>query len=318
MADILQIPSCGGTTGTFNSGIPLCDIIRGIPLGIIGLDAGVGFSAADRADNATFVAKLRTLTRAARGSRAYPFFKLVNFEDKTKDVTRSSAGNLTNSEIITADGIPSFAFQHRIGEIFHRKLMEAQNAGMTWLIVDKNYVVYGTLDGTSFTGFSLSEFYVNLAKFGTPSAVAQYPFEMTLASQTEYKENGRFVQSDSTLVAATGIRDVVIAKFSMVSSVLKMSLTALGGKNLTDLFATELAQSGCYSITNAAGTAVTVSAAYDSTNKVMSLTLSGTPWTGASTGDTFTANLVSSAALAALASPIDGYESTGSFTFLKP
>lgn len=318
MADILQIPNCGGTTGTFNSGIPLCDVIRDIPLGLIGLDAGVGFSAAERASLSTFLAALSTKTRAARGSRAYPFWKLTNFEDKSKEPTKAALGNLTNGEITTNDGIPAFGFQHRIGEIFHAKLMEAQNADMTWLIVDKKYVVYGTIDGTQFRGFSLSEFYVGLPKFGNLSTASVYPFDLTLESQTEYKENGRIIQASAAIVATTGLRDVVLSQFSMVSSVLKLGLTALGGKNLTDLFATELAQSGAYEVKDSVGAAVTVSAAFDSTNKVMSLTLSGTPWTGASSGATFTCNLVSPAALAALGSPIDGYESTGALTFTKP
>lgn len=318
MADILQIPNCGGSNGTFNSGIPLCDIIRGIPLGLIGLDAGVGFTAGQRASNAAFIAELITKTRAARGSRAYPFWRLTNFEDKSKEPTKAALGNLTNGETTTNDGIPAFAFQHRIGEIFHRKLLEAQNSGLTWLIVDKNYVVYGTIDGTLFRGFTLSEFYVGSPKFGNLSTNSIYPFDLTLDSQTEYKENGRFIQSDASLVATTGIRDVVLSQFSLAGSVLKVGLTALGGKNLTDLYATELVQAGAWEVKNAAGTAATVTPTFDSTNKVIVLTLSGTPWSGASTNDPFTANLVSTAALKALASPIDGYESTGALAFLKP
>lgn len=318
MADILQIPSCGGTVGSFNSGIPLCDVIRDIPLGIIGLDAGVGFSASDRASSAAFVTALKTASRAARGSRAYPFWKLYNFEDKSKDAQRAALGNLSNTEAIILDGIPSFSFQHRIGELFHQKLLQAQNSGCTWLIVDKKYVVYGTLDGTNFRGYTPSEFYVGIAKFASPSAFGYYPFEMTLADITEYKENGRFLQCDSTLVGATGLRDVVLSNFNVATNVLKVGLTALGGKNLTDLFATELAQSGAWDVKDSTGAAVTVSAAFDSTNKVMALTLSGTPWTSATTGDTFTADLVSASALSALSSPIDGYESTGALTFQKP
>lgn len=319
MADILQIPSCGGVTGTFNIGIPLCDVIKDIPLGIIGLDGGVGFTAGQRATVAAFVTELKAKTRAARGSRAYPFFKLTNFEDKSKEPTRTSPGNLTNSDVVTQDGIPAFAFEHRIGELFHNKLLEAQNAGLTWLIVDKKYVVYGTLDGTLFTGFSLSEFFVGLSKFGSLSATSKYPFDMTLASQTEYKENGRFIQADSTLVSATGNRDVVLSEFSLAGNVIKIGLLGLGGKNLTDLYATELAQSGAWEVLNVTtGLAATVTAAYDATNKVMALTLSGAPWTSAIATDPFTANLVSPALLAALASPIDGYESTGLLEFLKP
>ena len=318
MSDILQIPSCGGVAGTFNSGIPSCDVLKGIPLGLIGLDAGVGFNAAQRATVAAFMAEFTIKSRAARGSRAYPFWRLTNFEDKSKEPTRAAAGNLSNAEAITIDGIPAFAFQHRIGEIFHNKLLSAQNSGCTWMIVDKNYVVYGTIDAGLFRGFTVSEFYVGLSKFATPSAFSIYPFEMTISDQTEYKENGRFVQLSSSLVSVSGIRDVVLEQFSMVGSVLKVKLTALGGKNMTDLFATELAQSAAWDVKDAVGAAVTVSAAFDSTNGVMSLTLSGVPWTGAATNDAFTANLVSAAALKALASPIDGYESTGALAFTKP
>lgn len=318
MADILSIPNCGSATGTQNIGIPLCDVIRGIPLGFILLDAGVGFSAGERADLATFTAALKTKTRAARGSRAYPFFQISNFEDKSKEPTRASTGNLTNTEVITADGIPSFGFQHRVGDIMHQQLMKFQNAGCTILIVDKKYVVYGTISGTQFTGFSLSEFFVGLPKFGSPSAVSFYPFEVTLASQIEYKENGRFVQGDSTLVSATGIRDVELAA-TISGSVLSVSLTALKGKLLTDLYPTELTQAGAWAVKKTVGgTSATVTAVYNSSTKKMDLTLSGSPWTTSVTGDAWTVDLVATAALAGLASPIDGYESTGAVSFTKP
>lgn len=318
MADILSIPNCGAASGTQNIGTPICDVIRSIPLGFILLDAGVGFSAAERADLATFTAALKTKTRAARGSRAYPFFKLSNFEDKSKEPTRATAGNLSNTDVITQDGIPAFAFQHRLGDIMHQQLMKFANAGCTLLLVDKKYVVYGTISGTTFTGFSLSEFFVGLPKFGSPSALSYYPFEVTLASETEYKESGRFVQGDSTLVTATGIRDVELAATIAVST-LSVTLTALKGKNLTDLYSTELAQTGAWVVKKtSSGLAVTVSAAFNSGTGKMDLSLSGTPWTGGTSGDAYTVDLVTSAALAALGSPIDGYESTGPVTFNKP
>lgn len=318
MADILSIPNCGSASGTQNIGTPICDIIRGIPLGFILLDAGVGFSAANRASLSAFNTELRTKTRALRGSRAYPFFKLTNFEDKSKEPTRATAGNLTNTDIITQDGVPAFAFQHRLGDVMHQQLMKFANAGCTIMLVDKNYVVYGTISGTTFTGFSLSEFFVGLPKFGSPSALSFYPFEVTLASETEYKESGRFIQGDSTTVTVTGIRDVVL-NASIAVSVLSVGLTALQGKNLTDLYATELAQASAYVVKKtSSGAAVTVSPVFNSTTGKMDLTLSGAAWTGATTGDAFTVDLAASSVLAGLASPIDGYESTGAVTFLKP
>lgn len=320
MADILQIPQGATTNNTFNSGIPLADVIRDVPLGLIGLDPGVGFNAAQRASLTAFLTELRTKVRAARGSRAYPFFKLTNFEDKSKEPTKAALGNLTNGEITTNDGIPSFGFQHRIGEIMHAKLMEAQNADLTWLIVDKKYVVYGTIDGDIFRGFSLSEFYAGLPKFGNLSTASLYPFDLTLESQTEYKENGRFVQADSTIVAVTGIRDVKLSiAAAATGNTIKIGLTALGGKNLTDLFSTALTQAGAWNVRRVSnGNAVTVTPTFDSGTGSMLLTFSGTEWTGGSTGDNYTVDLSACAALAALGTPIDGYESTGLITFQKP
>lgn len=318
--DILQIPECGGTTGTFNSGIPICDIIRGVPMGLIAFDAGVGIPSADRTSKAAVKAWLSTKSRATRGSRIYPFWKLTNFEDKSQEPTKAALGNLVNGQTTTNDGIPAFDFQHRIGELFHQKLMEAQNADMTWAIVDKNYVLYGTIDGDLFRGYSLSEFYVGTPKFGNLSTSSLYPFSMVLESQSEYKENGRFIQLDSSIVSVTGIRDVALSVHTALSgSTIKVGLTAIGGKNLTDLYATELAQAGVFTLTkDADGTTGTVTPTFDSTNKVMSLALSGSSWSTATTGQTFKLNLAASSVLAGLASPIDGYESTGALTVTKP
>lgn len=319
MADILQIPSGGSTTGTFNSGIPLLDVIKGTPIGIILFDPGVGLSAAERADWATTLAAIRTKSRAARGSRCYPLWVLTNFEDKSKEATKAALGNLTNAEITTNEGTPAFSFQHRKGEIFHNLLMAAEAAGLTVMIVDSKYVLYGTLDGTLFRGYTTSEFKVSVSKFGNNSTASIYPFDITLDNMREYKENGRFIQGTSALVSVGGIRNIVLSKFSAVGSVLKVGLTGDGGKNITDIYSTELLQAGAWVVTNVGtGLTATITPTFDSVNKVIILTLSGTPWTGAATNDPFTCNLVSSAALAALASPIDGYESTGAFTFLKP
>lgn len=320
MADILNIPNCGGTTGTFNSGIPLCDVLRKQPLGLIGLDAGVGFTAGQRASLSAFLTELRAKVRAARGSRAYPMWALTNYEDKTKEPTKAALGNLTNGEITTADGIPAFGFQHRVGELFHKKLMEAQSAGLTWLIVDSNYVVYGTLDGTLFRGFTLSEFYVGAPKFGNQGQASVYPFDMTLASMTEFKENLGIIQASSAIAGITGIRDVTLSEHTaLATSTIKVALTAIGGTNIAKLFATELVQAGAFTLVKDADASTgTVTATYDSTNEVMSLVLSGTSWSTATTSQTFKLNLAASSVLAGLASPIDGYESTGALTVTKP
>lgn len=311
MADILDLANCDAITGTFNSGVPFCDVLKDIPLGIIGLDPGVGFSPAERASKAAFMTALNTKIRADRGSRAYPLMKLSNYEDKSKEPTKAALGNLVNGEGTILDGIPAFDFQHRIGEIFHRQLLGFQTAGLTWLIVDKKYVVYGTIDGETFTGYSLSEFYVGLSKFGTTSGFSTYPFSLTLASQTEYKENGRFVQLDSSIAAVTGIREVVLALVSQATNVANISATALGGKNLGELYPTQLAAVGAWVATNTqTGAAVTItSVTYNSTLKTYVITVDSTAYAALTSGQKITINLDSTADLTVLG--VDGFESTG-------
>lgn len=321
MADILNVANCGGATSTLNTGTPLCDVIRDIPYGLILLDAGVEFDASDRTSIAAFVAALDTATRAARGSRAYPVWDLTNFEDQSKEPVKGTVGNLSNSDIQLVDAIPAFAFQHRKGDFFHQQLAKAEAGGFVILIVDKKYAVYGTkTSGGNFTGFTMAEFKAQLPKFQTPQTASNYPFSVVLNSIAEYKENLAIIQADATLVNISGNRDVALSIHTAVAgSTLKVALTGIGGKNIAELFSTEFAQAGAWSVKKVAdGSAVTVSPAYDSTNKVFTLTLSGTPWTGGSTGDYYTVDLATAAALAALASPIDGYESTGALSIQKP
>lgn len=318
MPDLINIPDCGGIASTFNSGIPLCDVLLGKPIGIIGLDPGVGWNAAQRATKADFLSRLSTLTHAARGGRAYPFYRLSNYEPKFKEPTRSSTGNLTNAEVVTAEAVPGFSFEHNVGVLMHQKLQQAENAGLVWGIVDDKYRFVGTNSNGILTGYSLSEFYTNLIEFASTSAPSKYKFDLTLASLAEYKENFAFFQADKTILSYTGLRDVTLAA-SIAVSTLSVELTAIGGTNIATLFATELAQAGAWEVKKVSdGSTVTVSAAYNATTKKMDLSLSGTPWTGASTGNQFTVNLVAPASLKALTSPMVGYESTGAATFAKP
>lgn len=318
MADILNLPNCGGTQSTFNSGIPACDIIRSGLYGLIGLDAGVGFTRGELASNTTFLAAVRTKSRNPRGDRAYPLFVLDNFEDTTKDRTKASTGNLTNTEVTTADAVPGFSFTHRKGEIFHKQIYAMQNAGLTWLLVDKNFAVYGTLRNDELSGFSTSDLYAGIPKFGSTSTLSSYPFELVFASISEFKENSVFIQSNSTLGTIGGLNNVDLAEFNVTANVVKVSLTGSGGTNVAQLYSTQLTQATAWIVKDSAGASVTVSPAYDATNKVMALTLSGTPYTGATSGDAFTIDLNIPSVLVATPIFMDGFESTGPIITLKP
>jgi hypothetical protein len=312
MADLLNLPNCGGSTGTFNSGFPLCDVIRAAPRALLLLDAGVGFDAADRASVATLVTAIKTATRAARGSRVYPIMSISNFDDTSTAATKAAIGNLSIQQITMQEGVPSFDFQHRKGEMYHKQLSKAENSNLTLMIIDDNYVIYGTQTaGGLFTGFSLAEFKAQLAKFANASTPSNYPFSVVLNDIAEYKENLAFVQLDSTVMNISGNVDTVLALVSQATNVANISATAAGGKSLGDNYSTEIADIDAWKATNAqTGADFTItSVTYNSTAKYFVVTLDSTAFTALTTGDKVNIDLVDVAALKALG--VDGFESTG-------
>ena len=319
MPDILNLPNCGGSTSTFNSGAPLCDVIRKIPKAIFLADAGVEFNLTDRQSIVSMVASMKTKTRALRGGRLYPILDLTNYEDKTKEPTRGTVGNLSVVDIILTDAVPAFAFQHRKGDLYHQQLSRAQNSNVTLFILDSAYVLYGTKTaGGNLAGYSLSEFYAELAKFATASEPSKYPFSVTLASLTEYKENFQFIQLDASVLNIKGNIDVALGVVSQAANVLNVSVTGRGGTNLGTLYPTELASVSAWTITNTqTGAVVTVSSVtYNATLGYYVVTSDSAAYTALTTGQKFNVNLVSAAALSAL--NVDGFESTGFVQIVKP
>lgn len=312
MADLLNIPNCGGITSTFNSGDPLCDVIRSKPYMLILLDAGVGFSAAERASISAFVTALKTKTRAPRGSRAYIIKDLTNFEDTSNTPGKAAIGNLSTQQITITEAIPSFDFQHRKGELFHKQLTKAENTSLTLMIVDSKYLVLGTVtSGDLLTGFSLSEFYVGLPKFANASTPANYPFSIALESITQYKENLGLLQADSTIVGASGINNVVLSLVSQAANVANVKALSTGGKNIGDLYATELAAIAAWvninDQTNATGTITSVT--YNSGGGYFVVTTDATEYAALTSGQKLDIDLEDTATLSGLG--VDGFESTG-------
>lgn len=320
--DILNLPNCGGVTGTFNSGVNICDIIKDIPFGLLLMDAGVEFSAADRADVETFVAAIKTKTRAARGGRVYPLWDLVNYEDATKEATRGQVGNLSTSDIKLVDAVPGFKFGHYKGELFHQKLSRAERETLRLMIIDQNFAVYGTKKaGGGMTGYSLNEFSVDPSKFATPAGAAQYPFNVVLASLLEYKDNMAFVQTDSTLGNISGLNDVNLTLFNLTSNVAKIKILTDGDQqDLFDLYDSELAAVGAWTLINKqTGAAITITsvAATDTVNKVWTVTIDSTAWTALASLDKVLLNLAAASVLSATYL-VDGYESAGALEIEKP
>lgn len=323
MANLLNVPDCGGVDATGNTGIPLCDAIANIPNGIIGLDSGVEFSGADLASKSAFVAKLRTLTRNPRGSRAYPIWNLINFEDQTVAATKISVGNLSTAQITGVDEVPAFSFQHRTGELFHKQLMKLQSQNLKWLIVDDKYLVVGTeTSGGAMTGYTATEFKALSRKWGTPSSASNYPFSLQFADVTEYKENAAIFQADSTIKSVKGINDVDLnnagAPPVQVTNVIKVTPISTGGKNIGIIYNTELASVSAWKSTNvqtgADGTITSVT--WDATNQWFVITTDSTEYAALTAGQKLSIDLVDAAALSALS--VDGFESLGPVTITHP
>lgn len=317
MADLLNIPNCGGVTSTFNSGDPLCDVIRSKPYMLILLDAGVGFSSAERASVTAFVTALKAKTRAARGSRAYIIKDLTNFEDTSQAPGKAAIGNLSTQQLTITDAIPSFDFQHRKGELFHKQLTAAENASLTLLVVDDKYLVLGTVtSGGLLTGFSLSEFYVGLPKFANASTPANYPFSIALESVTEYKENLGLFQADSTIVGASGINNVALSLVSQAVNVANIKALSTGGKNLGDLYSTELADGALWTATNKqTGADMTITSVTWNAGGYFVVTVDSTEYAALTAADIVEINLASASDLSDAG--VDGFESTGPVEIVK-
>jgi len=322
MADILNLPNCGGSTSTFNSGFALCDVIRKAPKALLLLDSGVTFNLADRASIAVLVQAIKDATRAARGARVFPIMSITNFEDKSTEPTKAAVGNLSISQITMQEGVPAFTFQHYKGDLFHQQLSAAQNANLTLMIIDAAYVLYGTkTSGGDLAGFALSEFYAELAKFATATEPAKYPFNVVLDSIIEYKENLAIVQLDATCLNISGIVDVDLntagAPPVQVTNVIKITPIGRGGKNIGILYPTELAVVGAWTATNdqtdAAHTITSVT--WSAVDGWFVITLDSTAYTALTSGHTVSVNLEDAAALYALG--VDGFESLDSVTVTK-
>jgi len=322
MADILNLPNCGGSTSTFNSGFALCDVIRKAPKALLLLDSGVEFDLADRASIAVLTAAIKAATRAARGARVFPIMSITNFEDTSTEPTKAAVGNLSISQITMQQGIPAFTFQHYKGDLYHQQLSKAENANLKLMIIDAAYVLYGTkTSGGNLTGYSLTEFYAQLAKFATASEPAKYPFNVVLDSIIEYKENLAMVQLDATILNISGIVDVDLntagAPMVQTTNVAKISPIGRGGKNIGLLYPTELAVVGAWSAVNSqTGAPFTItSVAWDAVNNRFNATLDSTAYTALTSGNKVTVDLTTSAALLALG--VDGFESLGPVTLTK-
>ena len=300
-ATIVGLANCASPDSIFNVGVPPCDLAKKKMKGVIFADSGVSFSGAEIASVNAFIQAVKDGCTAARGSRLYPIWDLLNFEDNTGEPSTGSIGNLTTATIVTSDAIPAFRYGYNGTEARHKRVAQISGASLDVFFVDEGWTVYGTDDGNGgFKGFNVLQAYADTSKFPVSDAVNQYSLRITLGSINEYRDNSLYVVANSGITAAAGLVNVTMSEFSLVSNVLKVYMLADGGTNLEPLYGAIL-DGLTWTATNLqTGAAFTItSVATDATNDVMGITFDSTLWTALGSGDKVQLNAPSSADMAA-------------------
>lgn len=271
---------------TFGAKSP-CDLKKKKMKGVIFADRGVTFSGAAVASAAAFIAEVKTKTTAARGSRVYPIWDLLNFEDNTGDPATGGIGNLTTATITTSDAVPAFRFGYNGTEMRHTRMSAMASATLDVFFVDEGFAVYGTLKSEGvFGGFNVLQAYGDVTKFVVADAINQYSFRITLGDVTEYRDKSTYVVTNSGITAAVGLVNVVLSKLSNASNVYKIQAIADGGTNLEPLNGAAIAGLTWTATNLQTGAAFTITSVADDTAlDAFTVTLDSTAYTALASGD---------------------------------
>lgn len=297
---IKNLASCASPDSIFNTGKPMCDLVRKKMKGIIFLDKGMEFMGADIASTAAFIAAVKAATYAARGSRAYPLFDLFNFEDNTGEPSTGSVGNLSTATTVTSDAVPAFRFGYNGSEARHKAMATMISQSFDVLFVDEGWAVYGTEGATGgFSGYTSLQQYVDVAKFPVSDTVNQYSFRITLADITQYRENSSYLLLTSAITTALGLINVDLVKLSNVTNVHKIQMIAAGGTNLEPTHGAAVAALTFTAKNLETDTAFTVTSVADDTAlDALTITLDSAAWALLASGDRVQINPPSASALA--------------------
>lgn len=285
LADILNLPNCATAETTFNTGVPLCDLIKKKIIGVIFADSGVFFTPAHRASTSAFLAEMGVKCTAARGGRVYPLWNIRNYDDQTGEPTKGGIGNLTTSQVTVADAIPAALFGYKGGELQHAVLTKVESGNYDVFLVDEAFVVYGTKSGDNMVGFSTEQIYVNASKFPVADFVNQYSFSITFGSMIEYKSQSAFVVTNSGLTAKVGLVTTPLTLLSSAANVHKIQAIADGGTNLEVLYGAAISALPFTAKRLDTGVAVVVTGTADNpTDDAYNVTIDNAAWTALPSG----------------------------------
>ena len=285
---------CGQSVA--NVGEQDCDKSRGILKNIFICNGS--FAAADYADATTFFNKL--VSNAKLGKTATNKVFPVK---ESQDVVRKSDANKEGTlglgfKTVLLEGKASYAFKFFGGCDVLKRLRTFNNQTVRIFEYDANGTVWGTKSGTSFIGFQAKLFFSgNEVATGQNVEEGIIDCEVSLISNSEYKDAAYWVSSTGTLFQVGDARpqmDAQLVKVSSTSNAYKYSL-GIAGSNLLGIYdvlgtggqgAAIAALSASFSAKSGAGVPATAlaitSIAYNvGSDGLLTVTYDNTAWTAA-------------------------------------
>jgi hypothetical protein len=315
MAQIYVVASLGTNTGRTAG-----DIRMGRIKTLLIHRGGNPFTAAHLADSASLKTELQRRLSLPRTDpdKVFLFDGLREAEDKTGD---PQTANLQDGyEEVLNEPLPKFVFKHTKGVAEHQSLVTFN--GITspiFFIDDKGVFWYKGASNNGGQGFGLSYFFASAPKPGGSGAINVGTINVSMATADEFKTNVGALKVDFTASELVNPTDLTLTEVAAASGYgFTLGVTnRFGGTSVYDALKVALSQSGAWKATLVeTGAAVTVSAvtANDAT-KSFTLTLNNVPTIAS--GKAIILEFVGAAALAALATPIIGFEAVA-LKVIKP
>ncbi|TAN17235.1 MAG: hypothetical protein EPN37_07215 [Chitinophagaceae bacterium] len=310
MANLNQIV-CQDTGGS-NTGIPACFLDPKQIIGVIITPVGYTIKAADMA---TLQTKLQADTMAGAGARIYP---LINFVALSADNTQKPVmQNLGYGfSLFVREGNYDLSFQYTDGGLcLHKQLRAFNNKNWGIFLVDADGVLYGYKSGSDLQSIPLVQFYAEPWKMNDGSKVAEFIVSVSFKPQYLNEWVG-FLSTAADFDIATSVVGLINLTVSQVTALAAGSVkvqvaTSCGGSNLYDQYKAALSLVGAWSATNAStGTVIPIaSVTANDADKSFTVAFTTTAPPYPATGGKLNLSLASAADLAALATPMVGYES---------
>jgi hypothetical protein len=314
-----SVNTTSGVVDSFNTNFGRNIKEFGAPIALLAVKPGTILDAAARVD---LKATLNTMAKSAvRANRLYAFFGLVGWEEANGDPKTSSLPNgLTK---YNGDGKPVYTLRYDGGGIAQHKLMrKMKNKHKTFdfFIVHEGGEIGGVVVKNTNGSFDLAAIKFHqiwamkrtLANGNDCESTGMY---FVMNNTKQLNENYGWIDTDFDVEEATkGFVDVRIVATNISST--KWKLELLAGETSEDLsayFPTELAVAGAYVVKNLTTAATLTPSGVALVTGGFELTFSAITSTNKLTFD-----LAAPAALAALASPVVGYESVGPLAMTQP